>query len=244
MKACVIIALARNLLLACSLGLHRLYRWQVLGLYRLYRREIYICEQNTYQRDIPPHAIGLGFLCLSAFAMYQFPWAMLSDETVPLSSFLRMLALFACLLICLLLGLLIAGVDYKLQLIPHNLLILLALVLLLASTLEPSQNPLWNLVRALLVYMVLRLSFYLLSRFMGYEGIGLGDLNLFSTLALWFDVYSCLWLIMMASLLGLVYIFIHNRYFMHKPPLRVIAFGPWIVCASFLLLQLNVLESL
>lgn len=244
MKDCAIIALARSLLLPFSLGLNQLYRRQVLGLYQAYRRESYLRQQKTYQRYLPPYVLGLGFLFLGALAAYQFPWAMLSDVTVPLSAIVRISALFACLLLSLWLGLLIAAVDYKLQLIPHYLLLVLALVLLMASIIDPNQSPFWNLARALLLYLILRLILYLISQFMGQEGIGLGDLNLFSTLALWFDVYSCLWLIMMASLLGLVYIFSHSRYFMHKPPLRVIAFGPWIVCASFLLLQLNALGFL
>ncbi|MDO5679759.1 MAG: A24 family peptidase [Pelistega sp.] len=256
--------------LSLALTLNQVYRRHILGLYRVYRHEAYIRTQKSYRRQLPPYALGLGFVCLSLWAVGQF---FSQDIDHPLLSFhhslfqfievrsfmllnggitqsaaalfseLRSLLLLSSLLLSLAVGLLIASIDYKVHLIPTHLVLLLALCLVLASILSVEERPLWNLQRALFVYVLLRLGLYLLARLSGKEGMGQGDINLMAALALWFDVYSCLFLIMIASLLGLVYIFMHNICAKHKEPLRVIAFGPWIICASLILLQINVLES-
>ena len=257
--------------LSLALTLNQIYRRHILGLYRVYRHEAYIRTQKSHGRQLPPYVLGLGFVCLSLWAVGQFfsqdihhsllsfyhslfqfiearSLMLLSGEltqsaAATVFSEARSLLFLSSLLLSLAVGLLIASIDYKVHLIPTHLVLLLALCLVLASILSVEERLLWNLQRALFVYVVLRLGFYLLARLSGKEGMGQGDINLMSALALWFDVYSCLFLIMMASLLGLVYIFMHNICAKHKEPLHVIAFGPWIICASLILLQISVLES-
>ena len=244
----VLLSVSLALVFNIVFSLNGVYRRQILGLYRMYRHEAYIRVQQSHLRQVPPYVLGLVFVCLSLLAAGQF-LSQGAHHTFVLHSDLRNLfdwrnlLLLNSLLFSLALGLLIASIDYKVHLIPSHLVLLLALCLVLASIVSPQESAIWNIQRALCVYVLLRLGFQLMTRLSGKEGIGLGDINLLSALALWFDVYSCLYLIMIASLLGLVYIFMHNICATHKAPIRVIAFGPWMICASLILLQISVLES-
>lgn len=222
----------------------------VLHLYRHYRGSDYFKIQKTYRRHISHYLPGLILSLFCAVLALQISWVDFSGTQYLLLFYL--LIVFALLIM-------VAYIDHKLYLIPNVLVLILAvmLILMLSFMAIATQNELTEsvtasvlhvlspaLFRSLGAYTCLRLLIYFLSYGSKRAGLGLGDINLLSVLALWFQVYYYLCLITLACLMGLVYIFIHNRYFSDADPLRVIAFGPWIVGASLFILQLSVLEQI
>lgn len=218
------------MVISLILSLNYFYRRLILSLYQQFRYEPYIYQQAAFRRSVPPFLLVLVFCLGGVWVIGQWYWCF-SEQSSPL--------VLVPLLMALAIGLLIAVIDYKLQLIPLVLLRLFGLVIMSAIYFSAEHDWLESLWRCLLVYSGLRLLVWGLSYRTGQQGLGLADIYLFSILALWFDLYSSLQLITLACLLGLVYIFMHNRLNPHKSPLTTIAFGPWIICASGLILQIS-----
>ncbi|MFC0820070.1 prepilin peptidase [Moraxella marmotae] len=130
-------------------------------------------------------------------------------------------------------GVALAGIDWRVQLLPDRLVLPLGMIGLVANgfgLFTSSHDAIFGAVAGFVLLWAINAIYKILR---GHDGMGLGDAKLLAALGAWLGVWQLPWLVLMASAFGVVAGVI-DRYLSGKS--RAFAFGPHLLIAGFILL--------
>lgn len=135
---------------------------------------------------------------------------------------------FACTLLCL------AWIDWQTQLLPDMLTLPLVWLGLIAAERQwigiSTSDAIWGGVAGYLSLYIINAIFRAVR---GQAGMGHGDFKMLAALGAWWGWQALPWLVLLASLCGIVHAVLVRKRFSH--PLNApLAFGPWLALAGVL----------
>ncbi len=191
------------------------YRFFIYHCYCQFPRHVYFYQHKTYQRSSSYRSL----LFWAVLYMLIWSYALPLTITVPLGVLFGLYSFFV----------LVSSLDFKLRLLPLRLLCGLALFIV-SYRYAFNQTIVWadqmqmGLMTSLLWYITR-------------QGIGLADIYLLLILSFLFPMDRWLWLMLLATLMGLSYVLMLRLTQMSS--VQSIAFAPWICLSAWLILLLT-----
>lgn len=191
-----------------------LYRFFIYHCYCRFPRHIYFYQHKTYQRSSSYRSLLFWAILYMLIWCYALPLTM----TLPSGVLFGLYSFFV----------LVSSLDFKLRLLPLRLLCGLALFIATYCYVF-NQTIFWEaqiqmgLITALLWYITR-------------QGIGSADIYLLLILSFLFPMERWLWLMLLATLMGLFYVLMLRLT--QRSSVRSIAFAPWICLSAWLILLL------
>lgn len=130
-------------------------------------------------------------------------------------------------------GLGLAGIDYRVQLLPDRLVLPLGMIGLMANgfgILTTPSDAIFGAVVGFLVLWLINALYRLVHR---QDGMGLGDAKLLSACGAWLGVWQLPVIVFIAAALGVVAGIIIQR---HQGKASAFAFGPYLIMAAWVVL--------
>lgn len=191
-----------------------LYRFFIYHCYCRFPRHVYFYQHKTYQRSSSYRSLLFWAILYMLIWCYALPLTM----TLPSGVLFGLYSFFV----------LVSSLDFKLRLLPLRLLCGLALFIATYRYVF-NQTIFWEaqiqmgLITALLWYITR-------------QGIGSADIFLLLILSFLFPMERWLWLMLLATLMGLSYVLMLRLT--QRSSVRSIAFAPWICLSAWLILLL------
>lgn len=130
------------------------------------------------------------------------------------------------IMICVLIT--ITLIDYKLYIIPDELVIVGVIIRFLFLLLTRKRLIITTSINGLLVFVFMNIFVMIMNKVFKQESMGGGDVKLFSMLSLFLPITDFFYLVFMSCLFGFLYILIKKD--------RLIPFGP-LICISFVIMM-------
>lgn len=192
------------------------YRFFIYHCYRCFPRHIYFYQHKTYQRSSSYHS--LLFWAILYMLIWCYACFLPLTIRLPLGVLFGLYSFFV----------LVSSLDFKLRLLPLRLLCGLAL-LIVAYRYVFNQTILWE--SQLQMGLITCLLWYITR-----QGIGFADIYLLLILSFLFPMEKWLWLMFLATLMGLSYVLMLRLVQMSS--VQSVAFAPWICLSAWLILLL------
>lgn len=130
-------------------------------------------------------------------------------------------------------GLGLAGIDYRVQLLPDRLVLPLGMIGLMANGFGILTTPTDAIFGAVVGFLVLWLINALYRLVHRQDGMGLGDAKLLSACGAWLGVWQLPVIVFIAAALGVVAGIIIQK---HQGKASAFAFGPYLIMAAWVVL--------
>lgn len=202
-------------LIMMAIALLLSYRLLIYQCYRRFYKHIYFYQHKTYQRS----SSYRGLIFWIGLYASSYVYCIQAERLHHIGFFFAFGSCFA----------LMSSLDFKLQLVPLRLLSVLFALIVFYRYVIAWPLSLGSQVQMLFVLFIL----YYATR----KGVGLADIYLLCVLSFLFPIEQWMWLILLASGMGLSYglmLRLTNSNCSH-----IIAFVPWICVSAWLMLLLR-----